>query len=543
MISGFNVGLIAWLLEWALRLLGAPRPMRLAIAAAGVGAYALLTGFQPPVTRAMVMAWVVLGAQALDRAISWPNTLAAAALVLLLADPAQLWDPGFQLSFGAVASLLLLVPEWSALIAPRLAWIRPPWLASGISTSLCSTGAAWIGLAPVVAWYAHLVSPIAFLANLLVAPLVALLVSCGTTLLVFATAWPDLLRLAGGLIEALLHLTVALVRWCQEIPGGHWIIGTPSWTAAAAYYGLLAAWLLRRPRPTLARWLAAGAFGCLLAGAAFAMEARRWLRVDVLDVGHGDSLVIRTPGGRVLVVDTGTEEAGSARLVPFLTASGVRAVDLLVLTHPDSDHWGGALPLLEAMPVRRVLTNGAQDATMTRRLARPLAARGLAREVWAAGARWSEPSGVTVEALHPPSGFVPGTDPASNDNSLVLKLTFGACDMLLTGDLEEAGIPWLLRGQATMRSEVLKVPHHGSRLGGSGARLLAAVRPALAVLSVGREHHLPSAETVRALAQARALTLSTRQDGAVRLRTRGEAIYARITARPGPERVIPCSSE
>ena len=113
-ISGFNVGIIALLLEWLLKLLGVPWRLRLAGGALGVGGYCLLTGLAPPVARATVMAWVVLGAFALDRVISWPNTAAAAALVILWVEPSQLFDPGFQLSFGAVLSLLAFARGWSA---------------------------------------------------------------------------------------------------------------------------------------------------------------------------------------------------------------------------------------------------------------------------------------------------------------------------------------------------------------------------------------------------------------------------------------------
>ncbi len=111
-ISGFHVGIIALLLAGVLRWLGMPWRARLLLVAIGLGAYCVLVGMRPPVVRATIMAWMVLGALALDRVISWPNVLAAAALVILWANPTQLLDPGFQLSFGAVLSLLVFVPRW-----------------------------------------------------------------------------------------------------------------------------------------------------------------------------------------------------------------------------------------------------------------------------------------------------------------------------------------------------------------------------------------------------------------------------------------------
>jgi competence protein ComEC len=133
---------------------------------------------------------------------------------------------------------------------------------------------------------------------------------------------------------------------------------------------------------------------------------------------------------------------------------------------------------------------------------------------------------------------VPGVPKASHDNSIVLRLRKGAVTMLLTGDLEEAGIPWLLaQEEATVRATVLKVPHHGSRLGAAGERFFRAVAPRVAVLSVGRAHHLPAPETLRALEAVGAVVYSTRDHGAIHLRTDGHLLEVR-TFKSQPRRIF-----
>ena len=117
--------------------------------------------------------------------------------------------------------------------------------------------------------------------------------------------------------------------------------------------------------------------------------------------------------------------------------------------------------------------------------------------------------------------------PISNDNSIVVKLTKGTISVLLTGDIEEAGLPRLLRERGALRATVLKVPHHGSRLGEAGERFFRAVHPSFAILSVGRLHHLPAEETVRALERNGAQIFSTRRDGAIHLRTDGTQLEMR----------------
>ena len=531
-ISGFNVGLIALLFEWVFRLLGLPWRLRLAGSAIGLGGYCLLTGLAPPVARATLMAWVALGAYALDRVISWPNTLAAAALAILWLDPAQLFDPGFQLSFGAVASLLAFTPRWMEAISRWLGWIRPRWLGRYVALSAGATGAVWVGLAPVLAWYFQLVSPVSLVANLLIAPPMSALISAGTALLLAATVVEGALAWAGGALSVLLEVTLRGVWWCRAIPGGFWFVPRPSPWWLAGYYGLLAlSGLRRRLGWSCGRLLVCWAGGLALwvwsASAIRALDSR-WLRVDILDVGHGDSILVRTPAGQTVLVDAGSQEAGRHQVVSCLRDAGITSLDALVLTHTDEDHLGGAIPLLQQVAVKRLLTNGARDDTMSARRVRALAsARGIPETVLAAGMTLQGDPGAVIEVLHPPAGLVPGTAPTSNDNSVVLRVAKGNVSLLLTGDIEEGGLPWLLRREGSLGAAVLKVPHHGSRLGRAGERLFRAVKPRLAILSVGHAHGLPAAETVQALREAGATLYSTREAGAVHLRTDGVRLEVR----------------
>jgi len=304
------------------------------------------------------------------------------------------------------------------------------------------------------------------------------------------------------------------------------------------YYGLIGVSLLRRrlrwsQHRLLIAWGAALSVWLCSVAALRVLDAR-WLRVDILDVGHGDSIVIRTPRGHTIVVDTGTRDAGRVQLVPFLRHAGITSVDTLVLTHSDADHLGGAIPLLSAIRVRRLWTNGVRDDTRSARWVRSLIAREeIPETTLVAGMMLHDGPEVTIEVLHPPRGLVPGADPASNDNSVVLRLRRGAFSLLLSGDIEEAGLAWLLRhpldpAQGTPRRvTVLKVPHHGSRLGAIGTEWFRAIRPAIAVLTIGREPHLPAPETLQVLRRVGALTYSTRNDGAICLRTDGVRLELR----------------
>ena len=343
-------------------------------------------------------------------------------------------------------------------------------------------------------------------------------------------------RWGSGALTPLLHATLLCVSWCHALPGGYWFVGHPSPFFLIGYYGLLSISVLgRRLRLTTPRLLICGMAGLMMwvwSAVALRLLDARWLRVDILDVGHGDSIVVRTPRGHVLLVDAGSREAGEYRVVPFLRFAGISTVDALVLTHTDEDHLGGAIPLLQAVRVRQLLTNGAPDDTMSAREVTRLARMQRTKRVvvWKGATLASDPT-VNIEVLHPPRGLVPGTEPDSNDNSVVLKLTKGAVSVLLCGDIEEAGLPWLLREAQALHATILKVPHHGSRLGEVGAQFFKTVKPHMAILSVGRVHHLPASETMQALANTGAQLYLTRDVGGIHLRTDGQRLEVRTFRR------------
>ncbi|MBI4341450.1 MAG: DNA internalization-related competence protein ComEC/Rec2 [Candidatus Omnitrophica bacterium] len=531
-ISGFNVGIIAWVIDRMLRVAGMPWRLRPWLAAAGIGAYGALTGWQPPVARAVIMAWIVFGAAAWDRVVSWPNTLAAAALAIVGMDPSQLADPSFQLSFGAVASLLVFTPRWQPAIEARLVWMPAAWLRRFLSASLSATLAVWAGLSPLLAWYFHFVSPISLVANLLLAPPLSLLVGLGTPLLLLGAGCTPLMAAAAVLLRWLLDGIVWCVVWLHRVPWGCVWIGHPSVLWLAAYGALVAISVARikldlSPARIAICWVAAAAVWVWSAVAVHAV-ASRWLRVDVVDVGHGDSILIRTPRHHAVLVDAGTQEAGRMRVLPFLRWEGIHRLDALMVTHTDEDHLGGAVPLLARLDVGRLLTNGVQGDTMSAHRLRALAAaRRMPISTLAAGMQLNLGAGVSCAVLHPPRGGVPGSPLESNDNSLVLKVSKGAVSVLLTADIEEAGLPWLLETGAVHDVTVLKVPHHGSRLGRAGEAFFRRARPRVAIISVGRLHRLPSAETLTALRESGAAVYTTRDEGRVALRTDGRRLEMR----------------
>jgi competence protein ComEC len=492
-ISGLHVtlvsGLAAWLVSFGWRRVPAATlrlPARKAAAAAAIGAalgYTLLAGFAVPAQRTFYMVTVVAAALWCGRIASPARTLALALAVVVAADPWAPLAPGLWLSFGAVALIFYVASnEW------RLAqWGRMQW-------------AITVGLAPAALLLFGQVSVAGPLANAVAIPLVSIVVTPLALLgVVFPLDW--ILQAATWLVEWLLRF----LEWCAALPGALWQQHVPPlWAAALALCG--AAWMLA---PRGVPWRAGGL--ALMAPAfAFAPPApatgEAW--ITALDVGQGLAVVVRT-ATRTLLYDAGPAygpdaDSGGRIVVPALRGAGVRSVDLLVLSHEDVDHLGGALSVLETLEVRALATSLPRGHSLHALV--PAPGRCAAGRAW----EWD---GVRFEFLHPPPGWEAAR---RNNQSCVLRVEAGDAAMLLTGDIERTAEQALHNARVSLRSDILLVPHHGSRTS-SSEEFIAAVAPRWAVVPAGYRNRFghPAREVLERYARAGVTVLRTDRDGAV----------------------------
>jgi competence protein ComEC len=511
-VSGQNVALLAGgvlLLAW---LLGVPRwPAHVAVLAV-IGAYVLVVGWQPSVVRAGVaggltsLAW--LAARQRDR---W-YFLLLGAIVLLAWNPYALLEPGFQLSFTAVAAIFVAVPRLEVMLrgypVPRpLAVVLAVSLACGLAT------------APILWLHFGAVPLFSALSNALAAPVVAPLLGLG---LVAALVEPVLPSAAWAIAWGNGWLAAYLAA-CARVVGGlpHAELSSRMGAVAAvlslalvACLRLLPRWR-RRQALILAAVVLVGMGGWRLWPESVPPPPQG-LRVTFLDVGQGDAVLLQVPQGAVLV-DQGPPEADVAAQLRRL---GVRHLSLLVLTHPQRDHVGGAAEVIERLSCRLILDPRLESPSDDER--RALAAarrRGVPIAVARAG-RAYRLGRLRLRILWPPDAGAPGENP--NLNATVLLASYGETDALLTADAEsEVTLP--LRPPPV---EILKVAHHGSADAGL-PRLLALVRPRVAVISVGRDNDYghPTPSTLGTLERAPALAVyRTDRDGRITIDSDGERI-------------------
>jgi competence protein ComEC len=513
-VSGQNVAFIAvgvLVLGW---LLGVPRWVgQLGVLVAVLG-YVLAVGWQPSVVRAGVagclasLAW--LAARPADR---WYFLLLGAA-VLLAWNPYTLLEPGFQLSFAAVAAIFVAVPRLGRVLEgyPLPGPLRPV-LAVSVACGLVTAPILWLQFGSVPLY--------SVLANAAAAPVVAPMLGLGLAAAALEPVAPAA-ALAVGAANAVL---AAYLAACARLVGGLPFAETGSGPLLVGLGLLTAAPLaLRHLRGRVRRELVAVAALALVAAVAWRAAPSQapppsGLRMTFLDVGQGDAVLVQVREGAVLV-DQGPPEGDAA---DQLRALGVRRLALLVLTHPQRDHVGGAAEVLERVTVERVLDPGLPSPSVDRAAAvRAARRRGVPLELARAGATYRL-GALRLRVLWPDGPGVEGSDP--NERAIVLLLSYGSVDALLTADAESHVIIPLRPPEV----EILKVAHHGSADAALPA-LLSRVRPQVAVISVGagNDYGHPAPSTLGTLEAAPGLrVLRTDEDGRVTVESDGDRIKIR----------------
>ena len=462
-ISGLHVtlvsGLIAWLVAMPWRrvpwlVLRLPARKAAAIGAiAGALGYTLLAGFAVPAQRTCYMVIVVALALWAGRISSPMRTLALALAVVVLIDP---WAPlaaGFWLSFGAVALIFYVASGWTLPEHRILQWGRVQW-------------AITAGLAPAALLLFGQISVAGPLANAVAIPVVSVIV---TPLALLAAIVPAdfILALAAWLVEWLLQFLEA----CAALPGAVWQQHVPpQWSVLLALVGV-ASLLAPRGFPGRATGLALMAPAFFLPPPAPA-PGEAW--ITTLDVGQGLAVMVRTASS-TLLYDAGPAfgpdaDSGGRIVMPELRAVGSSHLDLMVLTHEDADHVGGALTVLESIEVHG-LTSSLPPTHPLNSLV-PSSKSCLAGTGW----QWD---GVRFDFLHPPPGEAPAR---RNNQSCVLRVAARGGSMLLTGDIERAAEFSML--EKDIKADVVLVPHHGSRTS-SSLEFIKAVSPTWAVVPAG----------------------------------------------------------
>ena len=530
-VSGLHVGfivapfwlLIPWLWQW--RFGGWIGLILLTVV---LIAFAGLAGFSPSVSRASLMAWLLSAGKLMKRMTESINLMGFSALVLLLVDPRQLFEIGFQLSYGAVFVILLLLPHFNELVPHQFRESAAGKLVTVIAISVV----VQFGLYPVLIWYFGEFSLIGPVTNALVVPLLSFVVPATFLLIFLVDFFPDF----AGMLNRPGHLVFRWIAWLAERLGG-W---EGSWIASeghsalifltwASLTGFLASLRLPSLRNLFLKLLMVSLIWVQLQKLVSTLKPAE-LEIVVLDVGQGDAIHLSTPNGKEVLIDTGRwspfGNSGEQVLLPYLEYRGIERLDAVILSHPHSDHIGGMPALLQQVEIDSIYHAGFDyDSQLFHRIRDLAAQKGIGKRAVKKGDILKLDRSVRFFVLGP-DGRRHNSNP--NDHSVVIRLVYNQTSILFTGDAEQYQESRVIRRYGDfLRADLLKVGHHGSNTS-SSRPFLELSNPQMAAVSLAfrNRYRHPHPDAVRRLEEVvgRKNIHYTSLEGAIWYRSDGQKI-------------------
>lgn len=523
-VSGTHIALVAGLILWLGTRFKIRYGLIVLLAAGGISVYAVLSGLTPPVVRSALMGLVLLAAVGLKREKDTGNALVLTAVCMLAYQPHLLYDVSFQLSFVSTAGLVFLYPRLSKMLADFL----PGWLSGAVAVTV----SAQLAVLPFIAWYFNSFSLSAFIANVIVVPIIESLVVIGLLgclcMPFIATAGYLVFVLCSVLIGTVVELTALLAA----LPGSSVYMPAFNLPAALLYYVFLG-WIFNYlpVSYTIVDILKKWPYKSVCAGAAFLAfllvytAYPRPVAVHFIDVGQGDATLVTTPHGRAVLIDTGgtvnldtSFDIGEKVTVPYMKHYGVTELDYLLLTHGHNDHAGGAAFIAANLPVRNVMLPQEDYQPAVKALVRATKYQKIIPQY--------KGQNILLDGVEISMVYVPLYDNVhkSNENCSVIKISYGQHSFLITGDLEAKGEAAAI-AKGLGKATVLKVGHHGSKTS-TTSQFLGVVSPQYAVISVGYDNRFghPHEEVLRRLAAGNIKIFRTDRQGAITFRTDGNTL-------------------
>ena len=526
-VSGLHVGIIAMALLFFLSLLKLPKKPKLLVMISILIMYASITGFRPSVLRATIMFVLLIGGKLINRSRNLNISLFFAAFLILLSNPLILYDAGFLLSFIVTFFIINLSPILQELFSKIVVWIKNP---------LAVSTAAWIGIFPLSAYFFTKVSMISIISNIFIIPLTGIAVILGFVTFFIGLVSISLAGVIASINYLILNLITLMAKSFSLFPFAYVYVAQPSVLLIILYYltvfFVIEIFYKKRLSQKIkknAALLVLSAILLIIIVQVFSPEDN--LKVNFINVGEGDCILIEAPNKINILIDGGGTpqsdfDVGSKIVIPYLRRKGINEIDLLILTHPHLDHLEGLLPILRELKVNAVLDSGfICDVSEYREFISTIEKKNIPYYQTKSGDNYIFGKNMEMLILNPPHISNLDNDSDFNNHSIVVKLYYKNTNFLFTGDIEREAEKRLLVWQNILNSDVLKLGHHGSSTSTTG-EFLDKVDPMIAVITVGKNNYgHPSQKVIERLEDRNIKIYRTDENGTVIIRTNGQEYW------------------
>ncbi|HBH17819.1 MAG TPA: DNA internalization-related competence protein ComEC/Rec2 [Cyanobacteria bacterium UBA9579] len=519
--SGMNVALIFGIWAFIAQKLFIPHSLRIIIGMVIVAVYALLTGLPPSVTRATWMIEFILFGKLINRQADNVALLALVCAIMLLIDPMMITDIGFQLSFMVTFGLLVC----TSVLVDKLKPV--PVIISG---AILIPVIAQLWVAPIQLFHFNTFATYSVLANILVVPFIGIISFSGFAGSIFClipVIGEKVCWLSDKLVEPFISLLLYISKFASDFPGSLYYFASPHLLTAILFYALILVIMLYIKGDFLGKKLNFVILALILSigFVSYQDNFSRDLKMLFFDVGEADAILIQTPDKHNILVDTADGgrkgyNAANTAIVPYLREKGISKLDILVLTHPDRDHIGGTIDVLENIKVAQILDNGEKgDSGIYEKIQNYLKERKVPVLSLINGDEIVMDKNLKIRAIIPPDVYKGN----NNDTSIILHLQYKGFSALLMGDAEVESLNYLKKYVKNLVN-VIKVGHHGS-YNSVNEEFLNYLKPQIAVISVGKNKYShPDIRTLSVLNKLNIRTLRTDKHNAVEIKTNGENI-------------------
>jgi competence protein ComEC len=537
-VSGFNLGLVALFIYYLLRLFRIrSRLLRSMITLGVVVTYLLIIGGQPSILRASIVVFVFLTARIFERKTDLLNITAAAACINLMINPNELFNIGFQLSYGAVFSLGVIAPQLDRLFLSESNIISvKDKIARVVSQTFIGTLAVFLGTLPILIYHYQQISIVGLVSNILIIPVSGLITILGMIIIPLSLVSSFLASVYGEGLELLVKGTLGISQIASSLPFAMITLPRPTIIAILLFASLLIYCISSRTRKGFrGRMTTSIVFVAVLMlvhiplVSAITKEEGN-LKVIFFDVGQGDAALIRTPSGKSYMIDFGGRgQSGRSQaersILPFLRAEGISSIDGAFISHMHYDHYAGLEPLLKAGYIEKVYSSGEKTENLTAYALDSIAYH----------------SKIPVEPVYQGEELIDdelamyvlspdlksnGVVEDKNHRSTIIKLVYHNTSILFLADAEADAERALAERYGTfLKSDVVKVAHHGSKTS-STQELISLTKPRYAIISVGEHNGFghPNMNVLERWHRSGAKVMSTAHSGAVMFESDGKEV-------------------